>query len=279
MELKHDIDLKKLNSYRIGGKADLLIIANRSKEVSSVIKDYGFNLYFLGGGSNLLINDGGIKTPILKLGQEFNYIIKGNDCVEVGGATPLSFLLKFCLKNNLGGIENLAGIPGTIGGLLCMNASSYGVSLSAHLVEVDTIDKKGNISTLSKKDIVFSYRQSSLNDYIVLNARFKFPRNDFLMEIIKGIIRKRFNSQDYSYPSCGSVFKNPLDVRAGYLIESCGLKGFKKNDAQISYKHANFIVNTGSAKYDDIDFLIEKIRRTVFSEKGIELEEEVIRWT
>ena len=279
IELKHNVDLKKFNSYRVGGNANLLIVANSIKDVSFVINDYGFDFYLLGGGSNLLINDGKISIPILKLGCGFNNISRYNDFVEVGGAVSLSSLLKFCIKNDFGGIENLAGIPGTIGGLICMNASAFGTALSSYLVEVDTIDKKGNINTLRKKDIFFGYRHSSLKDVVILKARFKFLSNGFAKGAIKDIILKRYDSQDYTYPSCGSVFKNPKEVSAGYLIESTGLKGIKHNDAQISHKHANFIINLGSARYSDIDFLIQKIKKTVLAEKGVDLEEEVIRWT
>ncbi|MCK4916761.1 MAG: UDP-N-acetylmuramate dehydrogenase [Candidatus Omnitrophica bacterium] len=279
IELKRDVDLKKFNTYKVGGKASLLIIANSTKEVGSVIKDYGFNLYILGGGSNLLINDGKITTPILKLGQGFNRIRRSDDYVEVGGSTSLSSLLKFCLKNNFGGIENLAGIPGTIGGLIRMNASSFGTALSSYLVEVDTIDERGNTNTFRKNDIFFGYRYSSLKNVVILKARFKFLSNSCLRRAIKNIILKRYDFQDYSYPSCGSVFKNPPDVSAGYLIDSSGLKGIKYNDAQISHIHANYIINRGSAKYEDIDFLIQKIKKTVLAEKCVELEEEVIRWT
>jgi UDP-N-acetylmuramate dehydrogenase len=279
LDLKPKVDLKDYTSIKIGGKAKQFFLVHALENLSQIIKDFGPEFYLLGKGSNLLISDQIINQPVVKLSQEFDYIRKADNYLEAGAATTLSRLLTYCRENNLGGLENLVGIPASVGGLLFMNGSSYGSCISSALAEVEVLDRKGKRATLAKEQIEFGYRFSSLQDKVIVKARFNFSGSKFSEQKMRESLNKRFRSQDLNFPSCGSIFKNPAEFSAGHLIDSCTLKGLKKGDAQISLKHANFIINLRSAKYDDVDYLIRKIKEEVYKKYSIILEEEIKRWT
>ncbi|MFO8053275.1 MAG: UDP-N-acetylmuramate dehydrogenase [Candidatus Omnitrophota bacterium] len=278
-KLKQNIDLGQLTTLGIGGKAKYFFLVRDGFELSKLLKKVGSQFYILGNGSNLLIEDKLIKKPVIKLTDNFGLVKQKGDFLEVGSSTLLSFLIKYCISNNLGGIENLAGIPATVGGMLSSAASSFGASIFDCLKEVEVMDKKGNLYRIEKNEINYSYRYSSLEDKVIVKGYFKFPESS--QEIkpkIQNIIKKRIDLQDFSYPSCGSVFKNPASVAAGALIEQAGLKGKRKGDVKISDKHANFILNLGKASYNQADYLIKQIKETIYQREGIVLEEEVKRW-
>jgi len=280
IELQYNIDLKKYTSIKIGGKAKYFFTTNTIEDLQQIINDFDGDLYLLGAGSNLLIKDDLLEKPVVKLADTFNYLRKEGNYIEVGASTPLSFLVKYCVANNLKGVERLAGIPATIGGLLQMNASSFGQAISSYLEEVDLLDKKGQFCILKKRQIVFGYRFSSMKEYIILRARFRFKdsKPDIVKQKVIDSLKKRIETQDFDFPSCGSVFKNPEGSSAGFLIDSCGLKGAQKGKARISLKHANFIVNLGSARFKDVDYLIQKIKEKVYKVHKVILEEEVKKW-
>ena len=278
LEPAGDVSLSNYTSIKIGGKAKCFYIAESVDDLSSIISSIGSDFYLLGKGSNLLVADCLIKKPIIKLGRNFTYLREKGNLLEVGASTPLSFLIKYCLENNLSGVENLIGIPATIGGLLAMNAGSFGQSISSSLIEVDLIDQAGNFKTLKRKEITFGYRFSSLQEYIILAARLKLlPGKDLRSKASKSLA-KRLNGQDFDFPSCGSVFKNTSELSAGFLIDSLELKGLKKGDAQVSQRHANFIINLGAAQYNDVDYLIQKIKDQINKKYSIILQEEIKRW-
>ena len=278
IELQHNVDLKKYTHIKIGGKAKYFFWATCSDDLVRIFSDAESFPYVLGAGSNLLISDSILKKPVVKLSWSFNFIKRQGAFLEVGSSTPLPLLIKYCIENDLGGLQNLVGIPATIGGLLAMGASSFGASISSHLQEVEVMDKKGEIKTLPKDKIDFGYRFSSLCDYIILSAKFKLQQAVNLKVEVRSYLAQRFSKQDFSFPSCGCIFKNPEGASAGYLIDSCGLKGQTKGDAQVSGKHANFIINLGSAKYDDVDYLIQKIKDQIYKKYSIILDEEIKRW-
>ncbi|MBU1523540.1 MAG: UDP-N-acetylmuramate dehydrogenase [Candidatus Omnitrophica bacterium] len=273
-----NINLRKYTSIKIGGKAKYFFEADTVDDICRIISDFDNSYYLLGGGSNLLIKDVLIDKPVIKLASAFNYTRKSWDCVEVGAAIPISHLLRYCLKNNLGGLENLAGIPATVGGALAMNVSSFGRDIFACLEAVEILDREGKIKRLNREQIQFGYRYSSLGGKIVLRAWFKFYPEKNIKTKINSFLDKRFQAQDFGFPSCGCIFKNPSSFTAGFLIDSCGLKGARRGDAQISSKHANFIVNLNRAKYEDVDYLICKIKDKVYQKHEIILEEEIKRW-
>jgi len=276
---KNKLDLAGHTTIKIGGKAKDFFLAGSLLELKEVVRRYKFNFYLLGGGSNLLVSDSGVSKPVVKLCGKFDFINHADMDIEVGAATPFSRLSKYCEKTSLGGLENLAGIPASVGGMLVMNASAYQRAISDCLTEVEIFDRKKKVRWLKRGKIDFAYRDSSLKDSIVLRARFKLREDRFVKEKIADFIKERFAKQDYTNPSCGCIFKNPQGFSAGYLIDSCGLKGTRKNDAQISLKHANFIINLGKAACKDVEYLIHKAREAVNKKFNIILEEEVIRWS
>lgn len=278
-ELKRSYRLKDFTTIKIGGEAKNFFIANSVESLQEIIKNSQHPYYILGGGSNLLVKDDILDKPVIKLGGGFDYIRMNDKYVEIGAATLLSVVIKYALANNLAGFDNLVGIPASIGGLVMMNASSFGSEISAYLYEVEAMDKHGFVRRLKKEEIIFSYRASSLNEYIILRIWFKVVKDYNTKSKISNYIKKRILTQDFEFPNCGCIFKNPETESAGFLIDACGLKGFRKNDAQVSNKHANFIINLNNASYNDVDYLIKHIKENVHKKFGIILEEEIKRWS
>lgn len=278
VELRRNRSLKDFTAIRIGGEAKYFFIAESIEVLKEILQNIGGSYYLLGAGSNLLIKDSPLESAVVKLGNSFNYIKADARLIEAGASTPLAYLIHYALKNNLGGLENLIGIPATLGGLLAMNASSFGRQISDVLKAVEIIDKSGGLKRLEKKDIKFSYRESSLKDKIVVRAWFILEEGAGIRAKANYFIRERIRRQDFSFPSCGCIFKNPHNLAAGFLIEACGLKGLSRNGAKVSTKHANFIINTGNAAYNDVDYLISHIKDKVYQKFGLVLEEEIERW-
>ncbi len=276
---KKNIDLAPLTTLGIGGKAKYFFTVCDTFGLSRLVKKLKDPFYILGNGSNLLIEEKIINKPIIKLAGEFQTIKKRGKLLEVGSSTLLSFLIEYCIENSLSGLEDLAGIPATIGGMLAVNASSFGASIFDFLEEVEFMDRKGNVYKIKKNEVNCSYRYSSLEETIILKGYFNFLKNKSgIKKNIQNAIKKRYLLQDFSLPSCGSVFKNPKQAPAGKLIEDSGLKGNRKGNMKISKKHANFILNLGRGSYSDSDFLIKIVKDTVFQKTRLVLEEEVKRW-
>ena len=277
-KFEKDVDLRNYTSIKIGGRAKYFYTAFGPDCLRKIIENVGSDFYLLGKGSNLLIKDCLIQKPIIKLGDNFNFIKKDGNYLEVGASTPLSFLIKYCLEKGLLGVENLAGIPATVGGLLAVNAASFGRSISAVAEEVTVMSRDGDIKKLKKPEITFEYRSSTLKECIVLEAKFKLFSGKNLKLKIRELLEKRINRQDFNFPSCGCVFKNTPKFSAGFLIDSCRLKGESRGDAQVSPRHANFIINLGLAKHKDVIYLIQKIKDQIYKKYSIILEEEIKRW-
>ncbi|MCF7871026.1 MAG: UDP-N-acetylmuramate dehydrogenase [Candidatus Omnitrophica bacterium] len=280
IKIKKNVDLDLLTTLGIGGKANYFFLVGTVSDLSKLLKETGPRPYILGNGSNLLIKDGLIKKPVIKLVGKFGQVRKKGNVLEVGSSILLSFLIKYSLKEGLGGLENLAGIPASIGGMLVCGASSFQANIFDYLKEVEVMDFKGKLYKIKKDEINYGYRYSSLSGRIVVGASFSFPGNKSKSkEKIKNIIQKRIALQDFSLPSCGSVFKNPSQAAAGNLIEQVGLKGKRRGGLKISDKHANFIVNLGKGSFQDADYLIQNTKDIVYRKKGIVLEEEIQRWS
>jgi UDP-N-acetylmuramate dehydrogenase len=246
------------------------------------------SIMFVGLGSNLLVRDGGfngtivLTTPLLGGialdAQDAQIVVAG-----AGAASP--HVAKFAAKNSLGGAEWLAGVPGTIGGALAMNAGCYGTETWEQVVDCATIDRRGHLHTRTAADFDIGYRHVELHpgkghlnetEWFV-SARFRFAPGDAAVAQarIKELLAKRMASQPLDKPNAGSTFRNPPGDYAARLIESCGLKGFAIGGAQVSMKHANFIINTGSATATDIEAMIEHMQNTVRQQTGVELIREV----
>lgn len=273
----------------IGGAAAAWIEPRNSAELSGILKALGPDRPFLvvGAGSNLLFGDGCQEKVFIHLkAPEFNKVIVQSKTVKAGAGVRIGRLISFLMARDLGGYEFLAGIPGTIGGALAMNAgarsrwndpSSYR-EMKDIALSVDVMDRMGRRLTLQRKEIVFSYRCSSLKSYVILGAELGLKRADrkAVGSVIKAAILKRAQVQDWSHPSAGSFFKNPEGgVPAAILIDCCGLKGFKVGGARVSLKHANFIINNGRASCSDVLKLMEIIRKKVYNRFRIKLEPEV----
>jgi len=273
--------LKKHTTYGIGGPADLMIFP-RSKQdlikVIEIINENKLQLTILGSGSNVLVSDNGIRGAVISLKNSLKQIEVVDNILYAECGTMLGKIVKHAVKNDLIGLENLNGVPGTLGGALIMNAGAWGGEISENLIHVEVINSKSEIKKILKKDLNFTYRQSSFNkDDILLSAKFILKKAD------KDIIKEKFieaqsgrkKSQPLNKRSAGSLFKNPKDNSAGKLLDDAGLKGLSIGDAKISDKHANFFINDGDASSNDMLMLIKKAHQEVKERFNVNLSLEV----
>ena len=273
--------LKKHTTYGIGGPADLMIFPKSKQDLIKVIEIINENklqLTILGSGSNVLVSDNGIRGAVISLKNSLKKIEVVDNILYAECGTMLGKIVKHAVKNDLIGLENLNGVPGTLGGALIMNAGAWGGEISENLIHVEVINSKSEIKKILKKDLNFSYRQSSFNkDDILLSAKFILKKAD------KDIIKENFieaqsgrkKSQPLNKRSAGSLFKNPKDNSAGKLLDDAGLKGLSIGDAKISDKHANFFINDGDASSTDMLMLIKKAHQEVKEQFNVNLSLEV----
>lgn len=287
INIEENVGLAKYCTWHVGGPARFLTrvsIFADLKEAIAWAEEKNLPYFILGGGSNVLFPDAGYDGLIIKI-EARNIAITGNELTVEAGAIARLAVLK-AAELNLGGLEHLAGIPGTIGGLVRGNAGAFGLETADALLRVRVLHKKGNAwkeEILEKKDIYFAYRDSlfkrETGKYIIWDAVFALkpmPKEEIL-RLVEEDLASRKNKQPYTFPSAGSVFKNPsLEIKAGKIIEECGCKGLKIGGAEVSTQHANFILNKGGATAADIQALITEIKKRVFEQKGITLVEEVI---
>jgi len=276
--------LWKHTTFKIGGPAKYFIIPFDTQELICALNFASLNkipFLVIGAGSNLLVSDKGIEGVVVKLSSEvFKKISFKDTALEAGAGCLLSSLINEAQQKGLAFLEFLTGIPGTVGGALVMNAGIPGKSISDFVEEVTVMDYSGKIKVLKRADIDFGYRRSSLSDCIVLSVNLKCVRCNALdiKSRIKDYLDARKNSQELNLPSAGCVFKNPSIGPAGRLIDSCGLKGKMIGSARVSDKHANFIVNTGRAKAEDVFALMKLIIKDVESKFNVTLEPEIKIW-
>ena len=270
--------LCKYSNMKIGGDAAYLLAPQNVSDLSSIIKEANAqNLQILpvGGGSNILFGNVGNRVIILDayLSEIFQV---DNDTVIVSSNMKISSFIDKAMQYGLGGMEFISGIPAHIGGAIHMNAGAFEKCISDYLYWVEYVDMKGNVITIDRKDLEFGYRTTSIIGFIV-RAAFKLDKKTKkqILADKEDIISKRFERHPYDYPSLGSTFKNPKGKFVGQLIEECGLKGLQIGEAQISEKHANFIINLGNATFNDVYEIIKIVRETVEKQKGIELKLEI----
>lgn len=278
-----DEPLKKHTTFGVGGKASIFIYPSNYDDLKMILKySYENNIktFFMGSGSNMLISDNGFDGIVICLRKSFKHFeYNENFEAKIGTGVMLGSIVRTLTKNSVKGLESLIGVPGTLGGAIIMNAGAYGSEISNYLVSIKSINLKGDEKVYLKKDLEFTYRHSSIPlDEIVVEANFKFVTgniNEIKIKKEKASQSRRKN-QPLQYRSAGSIFKNPnLDVAAGYLIDQANLKGMQIGDAQISNKHANFIINHGNATSNDIIQLIKIIKKEVLNQFQISLELEV----
>lgn len=273
--------LKKHANYRVGGPADVLIFPKSVDEVKIIVGEVSstpFKLTVIGKGSNILISDDGIRGIVLKLDRMEEKLDLGNGLFQLDSGCNMVPLAMYFAKKGYSGFEFASGIPGNIGGSVYMNAGAHGSDMCKIITEVTSITKHGEIKVRSIDKLLFKYRWSMFheNDEIILSCKIKL--NESEVELVKNKVKMfktvRTTKQPYDLPSCGSVFKNPENLFAGELIELSGLKGYKHGGAQVSTKHANFIVNTGDATASDIYELIQIVKREVYKNFEIQLQSE-----
>ena len=281
-----NVNLKDYNTYKIGGIAKYIVKPNKVEDLINLIdylKKENIDFLVIGKGSNIILPDEDFDGVLILLDNLNKYVIKDN-VVEVEAGIGLGTFIMNLVNNSLGGLENLCGIPGTLGGAIVGNAGCYGSLISDYLVSVTYLEN-GTIKTISKNDCNFSYRDSIFKrdkNKIILSCKFELNKSnkEDMLEVIKENTLKRKNSQPLEYPNAGSVFRNPEGVAAGKLIEDLGLKNYNINGASVSNKHANFIINKANAESKDIVTLIEFIQEKVEKEYGIKLilEQEIIKY-
>jgi UDP-N-acetylmuramate dehydrogenase len=285
VELKPGASLAEITCLGIGGTTDLLLLHRHDfiPEVVKLLDAANMAFKFLGGGSNLLVADGELPWVVLQLSQpDPDVVIEGNFAM-VDASAELGRTVTLCAKRDLGGMEGLIGVPGTVGGALRMNAGAYGIQIGTYVREV-TVYRAAtrSIETLKGDQISFEYRHTSFApDDMMLAVKLELPSKPF-REILQGIRicnEKRRASQPLGQKSAGCIFKNPPGASAGRMIDELGLKGHSIGDAQISDRHANFFINAGKASAADMLALIADVRERLRKAYGFELEDEVVVWT
>lgn len=281
---KYDESMANHTTFKIGGNAPLYIEVNKPSQLSQIVKlckEENVEYFILGNGSNLLVSDKGVDYVVICLKGDFkNISLLDNNTLYCGAGASLASLCREAEKNGLSGLEFAWGIPGTVGGAAYMNAGAYGGEMKDVVYSVHHIDKDGNLGTIKYSDLNFSYRHSVYkeNGYIIIGitVKLKLDNKNEIRNKMDDFMDRRKSKQPLEYPSAGSVFKRPEGNYAGTLIEQCGLKGKTIGGAQVSEKHAGFIINIGGATCNDVQQLIEHIQSTVKDKTGYILEREII---
>ena len=274
--------LKDYTSFKIGGKADIMIFPDSVEKLSEIVSFSHKNsipLFIIGKGSNLLVNDDGIRGIVINTCKLDKIELIDESTIRCECGISLSRLCRFALDNSLSGLEFAFGIPGTAGGAAYMNAGAYGGEMKDVLISCEHLNPDGSLSAFSGDELSLSYRHSVYSECncIITSLTLKLTKGN--PEEIKAkmdeLISKRKDKQPLEFPSAGSTFKRPVGYFAGALIEQCGLKGFTVGGAQVSEKHAGFVINTGSATAKDVIGVIDHCQKTIFAETGVNLEPEV----
>jgi len=285
VELEPGVNLSGLTSLGIGGSTDLLRIRKHDAipAILDLLDQHKVPHRFLGGGSNLLVGDDNLPWVVLQLAKPDPDVVLEGSRAHVDAAADLGRTVTFCAKHDLGGLEGLIGVPGTVGGALRMNAGAYGTQIGSYVEEVKVYRAaRRKIEILRGDQISFEYRHTSFApDDMMLAVTLNLPSKPY-REIIQGIRicnEKRRASQPMGQKSAGCIFKNPPGASAGRMIDELGLKGLSVGEARVSDRHANFFVNAGRASARDMLELIAEVRDRVEKAYGVELENEVVVWT
>ena len=285
-EILYSVPMSAYTSFGVGGPVDFLIFPTDLEELKKTLqwcRRQKVSYFILGNGSNLLVRDGGIRGAAISLARGFLGVAElergeKDGRLQAGAAESLGRLVEFSREKSLTGMEWAVGIPGTVGGALFMNAGAFRSEMKDTLEFLQVMDGEGKAIEMGREELHFSYRSLELKKgWIILGGKFrlKIGTGQVIRSKMDEFLKRRMAKQPLHLPSAGSVFKNPSRITAGQLIEEVGLKGTRLREAQISEKHANFIVNLGKAKARDILTLAEWAREKVFQEKGVKLEMEI----
>ena len=282
LELREQEPMSRHTSFRIGGPARLMALPRSRSEAVAAVRaamELGIRPFYLGNGSNLLVADRGYEGFVLKT-SGMDQVREVDRRLRAESGIPLSRLAVAAVDRGLAGLEFAHGIPGSLGGAVTMNAGAYGGEMVQVLTAVTFLDGEGNVVTLPAEECHLTYRHSDFTEHperLILEAEFELPQGDGAESRakIEDLARRRKEKQPLEWPSAGSTFKRPQGYFAAALIEECGLKGLQVGDAQVSEKHAGFVINRGKATCADVLALTERIKETVLREKGVALELEV----
>ena len=278
-----DAPMKKYTSFRCGGNASVLVIPDCVETLKKIIDFCNLKSVkplIIGNGSNLLVTDNGINGVVIKIGSDISKIeLLDETTIRCEAGASLKSLCMFALENSLSGLEFAYGIPGTLGGAVYMNAGAYGGEMKDVLVSTPHIDSNGEFGELTQENLELVYRGSAytVNDYTIVSAVMKLKKADKkdIKEAMDDKLQKRKDKQPLEYGSAGSTFKRPTGYFAGALIEQSGLKGYTVGGAQVSEKHAGFVINKDNATATDVINLIRDVQKIVYEKHGVMLETEV----
>lgn len=276
MNILEQHNMKNHSNMKIGGRAKKFIEIENKEELPELLnglKDY----FIIGNGTNTLLNDEFLDITFISLKKLNKITDLGEGRINVQAGLDFGKLIEYMAVNDLSGLEELAGIPGTVGGLVFMNGGAYGKEIFDCIESVEIINENKEIRVIPKSDLKIDYRKTEIkeNHWIILSANFKFEKG-YRGETVKEIQAKRINNQPLEMPNLGSTFKNPKGYFAARLIIEAGVQGLKIGGAQMSMKHPNFIVNDGTATFQDVLNLIGEVKKKVKETSGIELEREII---
>lgn len=276
MIVQENVSMREYSNMKIGGIAKSLIHIEKEDELKNLFKS-NERYYLIGNGTNTLIYDGYLDINFVSL-EKLNKIEDlGNNRVYVEAGVDLTTFTQYMRDHNLGGLENISGIPGSIGGLVNMNAGAYGTTIFDKIESVRVLVDNKEIKTLSKEELGYRYRGTKIKDnkWIVIGATFKLD-DGFDVAACEDKLSKRQHNHPLDYPNLGSTFKNPEGQFAAQLISDCGLKKYRVGDMEVSEKHPNFLINHGNAKFSDVIDLIKHIKEVVYSKTGYMLDTEII---
>lgn len=280
MKIYEDMEMKEYSHMKIGGIAKELIFVEDKKELKDIIATRD-KIFLLGNGTNTLISDGKLDISFVSLKNFKNIEIVERhgdyDLVRAEAGLDFDELIEFMEKNDYTGLENIAGVPGSVGGLVNMNGGAYGTEIFDCIEEVEVCKNDGEIKSLKKSELDFKYRNTEIkkNKWIVVSVLFKFEKG-FDRECVIDKRTQRKNKHPLEYPNLGSTFKNPEGTFAAQLISDAGLKEYRVGNAMVSIKHPNFIINLGNAKFDDVISIIEHVKKVIYEKFNTKLETEII---
>ena len=283
MEIRTNEPMARHTSFRVGGPADRFMIPESEGELREAVLDCkasGKPWYMVGNGSNLLVGDKGFRGTIISTERLAELEVQKNENIIIAGAgVMLSKLANTAAREELTGLEFAAGIPGTTGGAVAMNAGAYGGEIKDVLLDAQVLTQDGEFLTLTAEELELSYRHSCIfeKNYVVVSARFAFEKGD--ADQIRGrmdeLAKARREKQPLEFPSAGSTFKRPEGYFAGKLIQDAGLKGYTVGGAQVSEKHSGFVINRGGATAEEVVFLIKQVQKKVMKQFNVMMQPEV----